>query len=327
MKKTLVLLGLLVALIVAIYGVPQLLSLRKSPELFNGFNPGQVTEISLSKFGSHETLKNVNGQWMATAFGDYPADTVKVKAALDIVSKQKKGTPRSKNPAKHKELGVDTASAIKITLKGAKEFSFYIGNMAQGWSGNFLRFNGQNEVYVTDGSFETAFSITSNFFRDKTLLRLNKDNVKAFSVAAKDDSTKQVTEFAAQFDAASGKWKIEKPESAEGDASRLNDYLGQFTALQVDDWYEQEMDAQPAFNNPTLKAVFQMNDGTSLTLLLGAEKNGNLYASVLNDPNKYLLRKYRLNNLKKKWTDLKAAPAAAASAAPENTPMTMPGMQ
>lgn len=314
MKKNLLLLIVLVMVIGALVGVPKLLAARKAPELFKGFDKAKVERVHLKKFANEETLSKKDGKWFATQNGEYPADTAKVNALLEAVAKQKKKEPQSKNPAKHKDLGVDSASATKVTVEGGRKFTFLVGNMAQGWTGNFMRFDGSNEVFVTEGSFDQAFSSSPNFFRDKSLLRFNKDNVGEFSVFFREDSGKEPpVEIEGRFDAASGKWKLTKPEAVDGDPARVSEYLAKFAALEADDWYEKEADAAPGFDNPALKASFKLTDGTAITLLIGAERNGNRYARIENSANKYLIRKYRLDGLKKKdWQTLIAIPAPPA---------------
>ena len=329
MKKTLVLLAVLVAIILALVGVPRLLSLRKSPDLFNGFDKAGVARIDLKKSGSQESLKKVNGKWFATQNGEYPADTAKVNAALDMAAKQKKNEPRSKNPAKFKELGLDTASALKVVLDGGRKFSFFVGNMAQGWTGNFLRFEGRNEAYVTEGNFEQCFSSSPNFFRDKKVLDVNKDKVSEFSAAFRGDSAKSMTEVAAKFDAASGKWRIEKPENAEGDAAKINEWLGKFGSLEADDWYEKDTAAATGFDDPVLRATFKHTDGLSTGILVGKEQNGKRYVQADNSPHKFLLAKYRIDGLMQKdWRELIALPPVQGDTSKvDMNSVTVPGSQ
>jgi hypothetical protein len=327
MKKTLILLFALVGVILVINIANKLSAVQKNPPLFKGLDKAAVTQVLITKGQAKETLKKESTGWMATEQGDYPADTAKINELLGALAKQEKGRPRSKNPEKHKELKVDSTGATRVVVEAGSPVTFYIGGMAQGYQGNYVRLEGDDNVYVSEGNLERLFSTDANFYRDKTLFKINKDDVNEFSVTykdIKDKDTARVT-IAARFDPAAGTWKIEKPEAADGDISAINEYIGKFTGLTVDDWYDKDTAAVPGFDDPLLGVVFKKGDGTAVSLLVGNEKDGNCYTKVVNDDNKYLLRRHKIDGLKKTWTELKAKEKAAGDTAKTDLNATQPG--
>ncbi len=316
MKQTLILLGVLAALIAVIMVSNRVSATREKPEFFKGFNKSKVSRISISRYGSNETLKKEDGKWFATQNGDYPADSAKINIILNFMADQKKDDPISKNPAKHSELKVDSINATKVIVEsGPSKVVFLYGSMAQGFSGNYLRFDGKNEVYVSKGGMEQVFNSAPNFYRSKVLFALNKDNITGLSVIYKPNKDSAAIEFSAQFNVEKAVWKIDKPETIDGDGSRMNDYLAKFCGLEVDEWYDKDTTTALGFDNPILRASLKKSDGSTISLLAGAEKNGNRYVKVEGDNNKYILRSGKIDALKPSISDLKAKPAAPSDTA------------
>jgi hypothetical protein len=323
MKKTLTMLGVLVALIALILVINKVSDTRKDPLLFKGFDKAKITRVTVSKYNAKEVLKLDNKKWTATAGGDYPADTAKVATLLNIIADQRKGDPSSRNPAKQAELKVDSAGATKVVLEaGVNKWVFFIGSMAQGFSGNYLRFDGKNEVYVSKGNLEQAFSTTPDFYRDKALLRISKDNVAQFDVVYKQHKDSAAVEVSGQFNVEKASWKLDKPESADGDGAKINEYLAKICGLEVDEWYDKDTATALGFDNPMVRVSLKKSDGSTAVMLAGAEKSGSRYVKVEGDNNKYLLRSYRFDALKPNVAELKAkAPAPGDTAKPAVKPM------
>lgn len=332
MKRTFILLGALAVLVALVAGINKIAASRTPPGLFKGFDGALVTQVTLQKNGAREVLRLENKRWMATDKGLYPADSAKVAEMLGALAAQKQSDPVARNPKRHADLRVDSTAGTKVVVEAGKnQWVFFLGNMAQGYTGTYLRFDGKNEVYVTQGDMERHFSVNPNHYRDRTLARLNKDDVGEFSLLYRDprDSTK-VLECAAKFATNKGAWKFEKPEAVDGDGAKVNELLGRYAALQVDDWYDADTTTALGFENPEIRASFKKNDGGTVVIIAGREKDGNRYVKVEGDPNKYLLRKYRFDNLKPVMEELKAkAPApgdsAGAASAPAGQIMTLPG--
>ncbi|OGJ90259.1 MAG: hypothetical protein A2268_12320 [Candidatus Raymondbacteria bacterium RifOxyA12_full_50_37] len=344
MRRTLLLLIVLVAAIGIIVVSEKAGGSRKNPPLFKGFDKAAVTSISIRELERDETVKKVKNIWVTVKPYEYPADTAKVREMLDLIADQVQGAPASKNPEKHKDLKVDTARGVRVIVEGTKNFTFYIGDMSPGYTGNYLRLEGNNNVYSSKGRMSSAFSTLPNFYRDKALYSLNKDNVNELTVSyreyvdrpappakGKKDKPKEaqkdtvVHTITASFDVAAGKWKFTAPENAGGDASAINSWLAAFAGLNADDWYDDDTAAVTGFDRPDLAASFKNNDGTTIGLLVGAEKNGSRYVKVENSAVKFKVRSSRLTDLKRKFADLKEKPMPVDSgAAPQST--NMPGM-
>jgi hypothetical protein len=146
-----------------------------------------------------------------------------------------------------------------------------------------------------------------------------------YKEAKEKDTTMAV--IAAKFEHAGGNWKIDKPETADGDIGKINEYLGKFADLEIDDWYDKDTAAAPGFHDPFLKADFKNSDGTTKTVIVGNEKGGDRYIKVENDNNKYLIRKHKVDQLKKKLADLKAPEKKEADTAKTDLNVTVPGTQ
>ncbi|MFH0922026.1 MAG: DUF4340 domain-containing protein [Fibrobacterota bacterium] len=330
MKKNLTLLAVLAGVVAIIIAINTLSQRKEAPSLFKGFQKASVIRLVISQHGAREELVKENGAWFATANGRYPADTVKINEMLTLLSEQKKGNAVAKNPARFGEMRVDTAAGIRVAVEGGGvRFNFIIGGTAQGYTGSYVRLDGQNEVYVSKGVLDNAFTTRANGYRNKAVLSLNKDNVSDLAVQYRGegkDSVKML-EFSAHFLNDKSAWKIDKPMTADGNSAKLNEYLARFCGLEADDWYDKDT-TSPGFDKPFLMATLKKGDGSSVTLIAGNEQNGNRFVRIEGDDHKYLVGKGRLDPLKPNLAELTAPPpsaaAAPAAAKPAELMPTMP---
>jgi hypothetical protein len=326
MKRNLILLGVLALLVLLIALSNHLSANKKKPLLFGGVKRDKIIQITVAKYNQSEILRKTEKGWVSTAGGEYAADTTKIDELLTAIETQSKDEPVAKNPSRHVDLGVDSAGATQVTIESEKGGlqSFFIGNMAHGFSGSYVRLKGEDEVYVSKGAYDRLFSTTQYFYRDKTLFKIAKDQIYDFEFSYADaDSMNKVS---AHFSAESASWELLEPEKVKLDNGKVTEYLGRIAALNVDEWYGAEEDTSTGFAKPSYRIFLKKADGTSVTLLAGVEKNGNYYVRLEGDDNRYLIKKYRFEGLRPSVNDLKAAPAATeGSVAPEGSaPMNIP---
>jgi len=325
MKRNLILLGVLAVLVLLIGLSNHFSANRKKPLLFGGVKRDKIIQITVSKYNQSEILRRNGKAWVSTSGGEYAADTLKIDELLTAIETQIKDEPVAKNPSRHVDLGVDSAGATQVIVESEKGglLSFFIGNMAHGFSGSYVRLKGEDEVYVSKGAYDRLFSTTPYFYRDKTLFKVAKDQIYDFEFSYVDADT--TNKISGHFSAESASWELLEPEKIKLDNAKVTEYLGRIAALNVDEWYTAEEDTTAGFDKPSYKIFLKRADGTSVTLLAGTEKNGNYFVRVEGDDNRYLVKKYRFEALRPSINDLKAAPAAVEGTEPESAPMNMPG--
>jgi len=170
-----------------------------------------------------------------------------------------------------------------------------------------LRFDGKNEVYVTKGNIAHLFNEEENYYRSRNLLTFNKDNINKIDLAYIDDADSSQKSFLLTFQAAGGVWKIEKPEAADGDISKINQFLAKISGLEVGGWYDADSAANPEFDTPNISVTLARADGSEIRLIVGSKNSsGKRYSKVENNDTKYLLEEWKISFLRKKWEDLKA---------------------
>ncbi|MBL8026278.1 MAG: DUF4340 domain-containing protein [Fibrobacteres bacterium] len=324
MKRNLILLGVLAALVLLILFANNSSANRKKPLLFKGVKRETVTQITISKYAQSETLRKKDKGWVSTAGGEYAVDSAKIDELLTALETQLQEEPVAKNQSRHVDLGVDSAGATSVTVESEKGglVAFYIGNMAQGFSGSYVRLKGQNEVYVSKNGFDRLFTSTPFSYRDKTILKLTKEQIAGFDITYQNGDS--AISVGAAYKTESSSWEQTGSETSKFDSKKVDECLARFIALNADEWYTAEDDTATGFATPSYKFVVKKVDGSVLTLITGAEKNGNYFTKVEGDDNRYLIRKFRLEALRPPVADWKVAADAPASTQEAGQTMNMP---
>ncbi len=307
MKRNLSLLVVL-ALIAVVIGLYNHASAnRKKPLLFGAVDASSITKISISKYGQKEVLEKRSQGWVCTAGGDYIADSSKVSELLEALINQRREDPISKNPANHIDLGVDSASSMQVVVDGTKGqlFALLIGNTAQGFTGSYIRVKDGNEVYISKSGFDRIFSSAPDFYRDKTLLRITKDQIFDFDISYQDAAQEATIGMSAHFDAEKSSWRVAGANGELLDNSKVNEYLGRVTSLTVDEWYSPS-DTALGFEKPSYKFNLKKSDGSTVRMVVGNARNDKFFVKIEGDDNRYMVRKYRIEAVRPSVESLKA---------------------
>jgi hypothetical protein len=136
-----------------------------------------------------------------------PTGRSSVKALLSSLAGIKSERLASRKKEKWEEFNVgDNSTHVTVYTDGKKTADFHVGKLGftQNGGGNFggsytyVRLSDENETHTVEGFLESTFNNGFNDWRNKTLLKLNKDEISKISflyptdsgfVAEKRDST------------------------------------------------------------------------------------------------------------------------------------------
>jgi len=233
-------------------------------------------------------------------------------------------TPISKNSDKQSKFQVDTLAGIHVTIKGAGSINlgnFYIGKSGANYNSNYVRRDGENEVYLSHKVISYSFVEKSDKWKDRTLYK-DFDKTKVNTAIIEWNDAEKEEKGALKLTRNGTEWTvIAGDDFGPGDNTKIENYINNYSSLKADDFFNGEGDTTFGFDEPVFSARFEMLDGSSHTLILGkkSEKTNKYYCQVDKNPIIFELFTYRLNGWKKKYSDLKAEPKAEGDTA-------LPGM-
>lgn len=108
--------------------------------------------------------------------GKYPGDTVVVNLLIAQLENTQLGEAISEHPEMHAEFGV-ADNGFKVTLDGKRSRSFYIGKQSSDYVHAYIRFAGEDKVYLAKGISRTMFDRDQVEWRDKNILLLDMDEI------------------------------------------------------------------------------------------------------------------------------------------------------
>lgn len=117
-------------------------------------------------------LVNVSGVWK---IGDVEADSEIVKTLLTELSEVQTSQFVSRNPQNFGNFGISPETAYELTLfDGVSTSKIWVGSMSGDSRYFYLRMGDEAKVYLARGLVRDKLSTSSTFWRDKTVVNLDK---------------------------------------------------------------------------------------------------------------------------------------------------------
>jgi hypothetical protein len=263
-----VLVGIFV--MVRIFRTPTLKSNLKK-ELVS-LDTASVTQIKLipKLDGSEITFKREGSKWTLTKFGkEYNIDFGAAKNLLGQLVGLKPQKMISSKKEKWNDYQVGDSSTRVQVLNGDEVVAdINIGrigfnqNPAQmqqqqyggggvGGAFTYVRLADENEVYTVDGFLESSFNRSLNDFRDKTLLRINKEDVTKLSFNYPDSGF--------VLEKRDKKWWL---GNIAADSNKVKNYLSQLSSKNANSFADDFI----ADRKPDISLVINGTAGTLATL-------------------------------------------------------------
>lgn len=198
----------------------------------------------------------------------FPADAARVNSAIGIFTGLTKGTVASDNPEKKDiyQVGV-TGTTVKLFDNADKPIGeFVIGKNGPDFTSSYVRFNGEDDVFLVNRSLGGLFSARTNDWRDKTIF--------AFDPAAITDiNVKIVKNEYAISRKKGGEWKSTVPEGIELDAASVQKLVGKVAKLNAVDFADGIDDIKAGLDAPEYTITVVDSNGAASKLIIGKEEN------------------------------------------------------
>ncbi len=297
MKKEYIILGAL------ILGLSLYLGLKKNdqthytlPEI-KKVDTTQVDRLTVQKGDEKIEFKKTGDGWTV---GDehFPADKPAVDDMLTVIQNLKLSTLVSEKDDRIRyELDKENALDVKAFKGDTLLMTFKIGKPAPSYNHTFVMIENNDAIFHAVNSFRSDFDKTMDEFRDKAVLKFDKDSIQKITLekAGKtltltcpepaDDQKEETKEGAKAV------WQAN--DGSTPDKEAIESLLDTLSSL-VCDTYPGGKNADPADKTPDCKIILENNEKMVLNLYVDGEKTSG--TSSMND---YLfeLQSYTANNI------------------------------
>ena len=291
---------LLLALLLALTAISYLL--LRSPgereasyslaDLKLSVDSSQVQSIRIVRPSSVLSLQDIGGTWFVVkdepSSWRYPADENSMKQLLGNVQNFKVKSLISSNPSKQNLFQVDsTGTQLVLTDRVGKKTEFVVGKMGPSFSETYVRPSNSNNVYLAEGISPWELNKELRDWRDKTILKLTPDSVRAISYRYAKDL------FSITRDSL---WRIRKDTVV---TSVITGVLNSLTNLRADDF----VDSTAKVSTPQLKLDIALPQPITLNFSPLPPDSSRYWVTTSAAPQIFIMNKWSVQNILKQRKD------------------------
>ena len=280
--------------------------------------------IEITREGEKIALAKKDGAWRLTAPIDFPAADKTVSGLLDVFA-ETVGVDLM-IPVQADELAryeLDAAKGIPVTISGGGKTlaSFVVGKVTG--KRTFVKPADEMVVYRAKASLRFKVDKVSAEWRNKKIFSVERDDVVKLVLHHPETDGGAVTlerDSKAGVDGAGTQWidtwRITSPLQEPADKSTVSSLLGSVTNLRAADFADNVKSADAGFAPDSFRVTAHLKEGKGdpqtvvFGGLVGADRldgryTDDFFARREGSEAVYVVRKYTLNNSKKKAADLR----------------------
>ncbi|HKU39891.1 MAG TPA: DUF4340 domain-containing protein [Polyangiales bacterium] len=251
-----------------------------------------VTELTVKAPGKTEvTLTKTDGAWKLTAPLSADADKDAVDTALSKLDELTFVAVAATKPENHEKLEVTDGKGVHVVAKQGEKLlgDIWIGTYLSG--NTMLRSQGETNVATVKGSMKYAFDKDLKDWRDRAVVDVKSDDVKAISFASKNGTYNFVKE-GTEWKQAAG----DKP-IANYDANKVSSLVSTLVSLRANDFAADGVTADSAgvgatpVGTVTLTTAADAGD-SQILLRVGNKKDAGYYATREGKQPIYIVSEY-----------------------------------
>ena len=231
----------------------------------------KIEEITIkSESGDRTTLKKDGGGWQIAAPAGAPADPTEASGISTNLSTLEQQRVVDENPKELKDFGL-AEPRIEITFKeGGKEQTLQIGSKTPTGNDLYAKIASQPKVFLIAAYLESTFNRSTFDLRDKTVLKVDAQQVDSLEIAAEAGAKK--------FTKVNGAWQLTSPAEPRSDAAGIDTVVSRVLNAQMKALAPAKDSKEYGFDKPA--ATVRIGTGSSqATLLIGnAAEEGSVYA-------------------------------------------------
>jgi hypothetical protein len=266
----------------------------------------KVTKVEIIKFGTNETyvLTKDMDRWVVAQIAGmnasitlgikYPCDPKVMTELVDKISKIKLTDIVSTNKDRYTDYQVDESSfgiIVKVYYKDSTDkpqSAFILGKSGFDYSHFYFRYPDKQEIWLSQGLERYAVDHNMDYWRDKTLVMIDKTTVESVKVSNSNGSPVNLIRKP------DGWYATENKTENKVDDAGINSIIDAACAFSGDGF------AGPGdkFGSTEFSIQLKTKSGTTEQLLFGSVKDGKRFVKKGSDPTLYYVYDYRANALK-----------------------------
>lgn len=336
LKQTLIALFALIAVMVLISVLKQISNKEPNPDKIKflaKYNRAETGKITMIQDKDTAVIRLAGDRWVVAREKNYPADTAKVNIVLEKMGKLNKSRLQATNPETQKDLEVDSAKGLRVIVEdkaGALVGDFYIGKNGADYSSQYIRMKSDNKIYCSDESIRWDFITRKNQWRDNNICSIDRTKITSIEMNYLQEIKKETPEkdknknkkknkpeeppkieykpyYLKLVQDDSLRWKAVSENNQPVDKEKMDNFLNNFSPLKTDEWCEDTTQRTAAFDTVHYTVKLALSGGNEVIFTAGKAKDNKYCAKINNQPEiLFELYKYRVDNLMKKFDELKA---------------------
>lgn len=254
----------------------------KSLKLLSDF--GEIEKIVLSRKDSTITLELAGGEWRITTPIEAPTDKKVMSEFVDILNRIELGEAVTKRPEMYGTFGVDEEGTKISIYSSSDSISFTVGKTA-GFDEGYIRLIGEDAVRLSKGFPRYLLSRGLDYWRDKTILSIQKNDIERIDFNYGSESFSLVKD---------GGWKL---DGADVDSNKVKPLLATLENFRADGFLnEGEFE-------PEVTIEVKRIGGESQRILIGKSTDHRYPVMREGTETVFLVSSWKVDRLKKKASD------------------------
>lgn len=258
----------------------------------------KIEEIAVqAETGEQTRLQKSGTEWKVVAPAAAQPDSSEVSGLTSNLSSLEVQQIVDENPSDLQQYGL-AKPRIEVSFKsGGQQHTLLIGTKTPPGTDLYAKRGGETKVFTIPSYVESTFNKKPFDFRDKAVLKLDRDKLDAIEFTAGDSTTR--------FTKPSGEWRMAAPVQGRADFSAVEGLVGRLTGLQMKSIIETPDADQKKYGLDKPAATVRLGAGSSqATLVLGTKaEEGTIYARDLSRPAIFTVESSVLDDLKKAPSD------------------------
>src|SRR3954470_24564508 len=200
----------------------------KKEKVFAAVQADKIEEVKVSTAaGDATTLKKDGSAWKITQPSELPASESDVSQLTSALGSVEITRVIDENPSNLNDYGLSNPRVeVDFKASGDKDYrKLYIGEKTPTGGDFFAKRNDEKKVFLIPAAQDTSFNRTTFDFRDKTLLKFERDKVDAVDITAGGKEIAIAKE--------GGDWKLSKPVQTKADFGAVEGLVGRLQTVQM----------------------------------------------------------------------------------------------
>lgn len=274
-----------------------------SPKLLSLKTKSDVDAITIKpQSGPEIFLKKSQNGWSVKASDNkvhYPADSKRIEGAIEKLIDLRKFYDITSSPDKYAGFELDDKGLTLTISMGGKKQTLIIGKQGSSFNTSLVRLKTDKTVYSVRGNLKSDWNQNMDFFRNKKLFQLSRDNLSELVFSGPQNYILKST--------GGGKWDISfANRDFPTNSVKINRILDDLISLEGMEFYY-----LPQTGYPYGSIRINLKSNTSFTLQINKWGTDYLVKSEYN-PYWQKIPEYRIKSLFPAFNDVKAPEQAGA---------------